>query len=119
MTKGYNVKDLEMLQDKVGAWYYELIGESYTGYAFAVFPQNGKLSYEYKLVNGYQEGIQRQWYINGQLLLEQHFSNNIPNGKCMEWYESGALRFEGEYDLGKIVWSKTYNEKEELTKQNP
>jgi antitoxin component YwqK of YwqJK toxin-antitoxin module len=119
MTKGYNVRDLEMLQDDVGAWYYKLDGTPYTGYAYALFPQSGTVSYEYNLVNGYQEGIQKQWYPNGQLQSEQNFENNIPNGKCSEWHENGVLRFEGEYDFGKKIWSKSYNDRGELIKQYP
>lgn len=119
MTNGYNVRDLEMLQDDVGAWYYKLDGKPYTGYAYALFPQSGTVSYEYNLVNGYQEGVQKQWYPNGRLKTEHGMQNNIYHGLAKSWYESGVLRFEAEYEKGNEIWSKSYNEKGELIKQYP
>lgn len=108
-----------MLQDDVGAWYYQLKGKPYTGKTYAFFPQTNTISHEYNLLNGYQEGIQRQWYQNGHLMSEQNFSNNIPHGKCLEWHENGVLRFEGEYNMGKRIWSKSYNENKTVVKQYP
>ncbi len=61
MNKGYNVRELEMLQDKFGGWYYEFNGKPYTGYAYALFPQTGSVSHEFNLTNGYEDGIQKQW----------------------------------------------------------
>lgn len=119
MTKGYNVRDLEMVQDDVGTWYYQLDGKPYTGHAFALFAKNVRPSYEYNLVNGYQEGIQRQWYLNGQLKTEHSMKNNIYHGFARSWYENGALRFEAEYNMGNEIWSKSYNDQGELIKQYP
>jgi antitoxin component YwqK of YwqJK toxin-antitoxin module len=119
MIKRYNVRNLDMLQDVEGAWYYESEGKPYTGYAFATFPMNGRVSYEYNLVDGYQEGVQKQWYESGQLLSEQYFSNNTPNGRCLEWHENGILRFEAEYNMGTKIWSKSYNQFGELVKTYP
>ncbi|MEN9918686.1 MAG: hypothetical protein RL662_1122 [Bacteroidota bacterium] len=113
MINGYNVKELELLQDDFGAWYYLLNNIPYTGYAYALFP-NGKLSYEYNLIDGYQEGIQRIWFENGQLMSETYYMNNIPNGCCSEWFENGVLQFEAEYNMGKKKWSKRYNKQGKL-----
>lgn len=118
MTKGYNVKELEMLQDDVGAWYYKLNGKPYSGYAYALFP-DGKLSYEYNLVNGYQEGVQRQWYQSGQLKTEYGMKENIYHSLAKSWYENGVLRYEAEYNMGKEIWSKGYDEQGRLVRQYP
>jgi antitoxin component YwqK of YwqJK toxin-antitoxin module len=119
MTKGYNVRELEMLQDDVGAWFYQFEGKPYTGYAYALFPHTNKLSFEYNLVEGYQEGIQRQWYQNGQLKTQHVMRGNIYHGLAKSWYESGVPRYEAEYDMGKEIWSKSYNENGELIKEYP
>jgi len=119
MINGHNVKELELLQDEVGAWYYTLNNIPYTGYAYALFPSNGKLSDEYNLLNGYQEGIQRVWYQNGQLMSETYYSNNIPHGKCTEWFDDGTLSFEAEYNMGIKIWSKMYNEQGVLIREFP
>ena len=118
MIKGIDIKNLDFKQDGVGAWYYTFEEVPYTGCAYQMFP-NDLLASEGNFINGYKEGIQKKWYQSGQLLSEQYFSNNNPHGKCMEWHENGVLRFEGEYDMGKRTWSKTYNEKGELIKQYP
>lgn len=38
IKKEYNVVELELLQDEAGAWYYRLKDVSYTGDAYALFP---------------------------------------------------------------------------------
>lgn len=119
MIEGYHVRDLEMLQDEVGAWYYRFNGIPYTGFAYSMFPSNGNISGEYNFLKGYQEGIQKIWYPNGQLKTKYGMKNNIYHGKGKSWYESGILSYEGEYDMGKLIWSKSYNEKGELIKQFP
>jgi uncharacterized protein len=96
----------------------QIAGKAYTGYAYALFP-NGKISHEFNLVDGYQEGLQKLWHPNGQLSSEVYYSNNLPHGKCVEWFENGVLSFEAEYNMGYKTWSKTYNEKGELVKQFP
>ena len=118
MIKRVDIKNLDYMQDEIGEWYYTLNEIPFTGCAFQIFP-NGILAYEGCFTNGYRDGIRKEWYETGQLLSEQYFSNNVPNGKCLEWHENGVLRFEGEYNMGKKTWSKTYNEKGDLIKQYP
>ena len=118
IEKGYNVKKLELAQDEIGAWYYRLNDMPYTGVAYALFP-NGKLSYEYNLVKGYQEGIQQEWYQNGLLKIEFGMKNNINHGIVRSWFENGVLKYEAEYDMGVRLWSKKYNEQGELIKEYP
>jgi antitoxin component YwqK of YwqJK toxin-antitoxin module len=118
MTNKIDIKELDFLQDDLGIWYYTLNNVPYTGCAYQIYPNNVQAS-ENNFLNGYKEGIQKQWYQNGQLLIVQSFLNNVPNGKCLEWHENGVLRFEAEYDRGEKLWSKSYNEKGELIKQYP
>jgi len=118
VDKSINIKELDALQDKIGAWYYTLNNIPYTGCAIQYYP-NGIMAAESNFVNGYQEGIQRIWFQNGQLMAETNYSNNIPHGKCIEWYEDGTLSFEAEYDMGTKIRSKTYSEQGKIVKEFP
>lgn len=115
-NKNIDIRDLELLQDEVGAWYYQLNGLPYTGCALQYYV-NGRKAAETNLVKGYQEGVERIWYQNGQLKSENNFKNNIFHGICKSWNEQGILLFEGEYDMGIRVWSKRYNDLKDLLKE--
>jgi antitoxin component YwqK of YwqJK toxin-antitoxin module len=118
MTDRINIKQLDFFQDDVGEWYYTLDNVPFTGCAYQDY-QNGTRAAENNFVNGYQEGLQRQWFPNGQLKSEEKFLNNVQHGGCLEWYENGILRYECECNMGETIWSKSYNEKGELIKQSP
>jgi antitoxin component YwqK of YwqJK toxin-antitoxin module len=117
MNRQYNVGDLQMLQDDIGAWYYKLNGKPYTGYAFAVSTQTNMLTYEGYFVEGYLDGTQRYFHDNGQLKSEENFLNNIQHGSCKEWDENGVLRYECACNKGNIIWSRSYNERGEVVKE--
>jgi antitoxin component YwqK of YwqJK toxin-antitoxin module len=118
MTNRIDIKQLDFFQDNIGAWYYTLNNIPYTGCAYQIYPTN-IMAAESNFLNGYKEGIQKVWYQNGQLKTEHGMKNNIYHGLAKSWYENGVLRFEAEYDMGKEIWSKSYNEQGELIKHYP
>jgi len=118
IDKSVNVKELDALQDEVGAWYYTLNNIPYTGCAIQYYP-NGIMTAESNFVNGYQEGIQKIWFQNGQLKIQFEMMNNINHGIVRSWFENGSLKYEAEYNMGEIIWSKKYNEEGNIIKTFP
>jgi antitoxin component YwqK of YwqJK toxin-antitoxin module len=108
MTDYINADELDFFQDDMGAWYYTLNDEPYSGKALKKLPDGRILSERYFL-NGYFEGIQKEWYLNGQLKNEENMKNNIQHGLCRSWFENGNLSFEAEVNLGRVVWKKRYD----------
>lgn len=118
MIKRYNIKELELAQDEVGAWYYTLNNTPYTGCAVQYY-NNGVKAAENYFVDGYQDGVQCVWFQNGQLKMSFEMKNNIYHGIVKSWFECGILKYEAEYNMGEVVWSKKYNEQGELIKELP
>lgn len=116
--KKYNVKQLKLAQDEIGAWYYTLNNVPYTGCAVQYYT-NSIQAAESNFIEGYQDGIQREWYQNGLLKIEFGMKNNINHGIVKSWFENGVLKYEAEYDMGVRLWSKKYNEQGELIKEYP
>ncbi|NOT76957.1 MAG: hypothetical protein HOP08_18695 [Cyclobacteriaceae bacterium] len=104
-----DISKLEFLQDKMGEWYCTLDGTPFTGTATQYLP-GGSMLAESNFLNGYPEGIQREWYPNGKLKTEYSFKDYLFHGPSHSWYENGELKYEGEHEKGKEVWGKRYGE---------
>lgn len=108
---------MDFLQNELGGWYYiDEKGEPFSGILFETYSNNA-LAYEGQYKSGYKMGYQRFWYENGHLEEEFTICWDHPHGSCTAWNENGTLSFEAEYKYGHRIWSRTYDNKENLVKE--
>jgi antitoxin component YwqK of YwqJK toxin-antitoxin module len=68
-----------------------LSGELFTGIGYADF-SNGELRREVHYVNGFPEGLCREWHENGQISKEWLAERAVAPSKTTEWYENGQIK---------------------------
>ena len=87
-----------------------LFGAPFSGVGFALYP-NGQLSMETPYVDGWAEGLCREWHENGQLASERVVSRGRSNGHYLEWRQTGEIKVRAKYELGIELeyneWSET------------
>lgn len=67
-------------------------GKLFTGVAYEVY-DNGQVREETSYVNGYENGLCRDWYRNGQLKEEHVALPGRPADLSTGWHEDGALSY--------------------------
>jgi len=60
----------------------------------------GQKIYESNMVNGLQQGLEKQWYPSGKLKSEVPFEQGKPNGLAIQYWEKGTKKSEGQYQNG-------------------
>ena len=75
---------------------------------------NGKMASEGEFVNGFTEGVQRDWYRNGNLKELSEFKHGSGYGFSIEFHESGRVKYVGHYEYGARLDEKEWSEDGEL-----
>jgi len=98
LTINYNDPDLTPAGlDIGGGEIYHYQGAPFSGVLQYSYP-NGNLQTEITYLNGYPEGVCREYYSNGQMMEERYIKYNLSYGHYREWDENGNLIFE--FDSG-------------------
>lgn len=105
-----NYEDLDY--DDEGTYRYK--GTPFTGIAFDLFPE-GKVSCEWIMIDGHEEGIRREWYPSGVVLGEYSYSANAPHGLQLEWYPDGKIKRESICEFGIEVKAREWDPSGNLT----
>lgn|SRR5690606_4368805 len=79
-----------------GRWSYN--GEPFTGIAYEYWPNSQILHNESEYVDGFEQGLQREYYTNGQLRLEYYKKEDFIYNHMKKWNIQGALIYHVEYD---------------------
>lgn len=74
-------------------------GTPFTGIAQTTYP-DGTLRTQWPYVNGFAEGMCREWHSNGQLSQEWLAVRGQIDGKSCEWHLNGAVKSIGHYSKG-------------------
>ncbi len=91
MKINYDDPDLEEAGlDIGGGIIYNYQGAPFTGVLQFSYP-NGNSQTEIKCVNGYPEGVWREYYENGQMMEESYIKYNLDYGLFKRWDENGNL----------------------------
>ncbi len=79
---------------------------------FRRYWENGNLRYEWRFVNGKQNGVSRAWWPNGDLKNERIYEAGNPHGPLIGWYENGKISGIRHYDNGNRVgvWTDYYED---------
>ena len=70
---------------------YHYQGKPFTGIIVDYFFGTNVIAGETEYINGYQEGVDREYYENGAIKNEFHSKNNKLHGVCKRWDEQGNL----------------------------
>lgn len=111
-----NKDDIEIEYTAGGSPVYTWQGEPFTGVGYEL-GNNGALLSETSYVDGAEDGVERSWYINGQLESVSGAKWNRPHGSFQYWYENGQPKYEGEAELGHVLWRKEWDENGKLTNE--
>lgn len=79
-----------------GRWSYN--GTPFTGVTYEYWPNTQILNNESEYVDGYEEGLQREYHQNGQLRLEYYKKDDFVYNYMKKWDEQGNLIYHVEYD---------------------
>lgn len=79
-----------------GRWSYN--GIPFTGVTYEYWHNTQILNNESEHVDGYIEGLQREYHQNGQLKSEYYSKNGHVYRYVKEWNENGNLVYHVEYD---------------------
>lgn len=83
---------------------YNYKGKPFTGFIIEYFPNKmGVIESEIEYTNGYQEGVEREFYENGNMKYEFHTKNNMLDGVTKRWDEDGNLISEKIWEKGKLI----------------
>lgn len=82
--------------DGGGVEIYEYNGQPFTGVVEEY--KNNILIGSYSYINGYREGLQKDYWNNGQLATECIEHNNIVINYMKHWDELGNLLYHAEFD---------------------
>lgn len=74
---------------------YNYHGAPFTGILQFSNP-DGNIETEITYVNGYPEGLCREYYSNGQVAEERYIKYNLSYGLFKQWDENGNLVFESD-----------------------
>jgi antitoxin component YwqK of YwqJK toxin-antitoxin module len=88
-------------------------GHPFTGIA-CEYNDQGKLISEVPFVEGFKEGVEREWYPSGQLRREKHLRGAGLHGVLREWFETGQLQIEAYYEYAILVKKKEWDENGKL-----
>jgi antitoxin component YwqK of YwqJK toxin-antitoxin module len=93
-----------MRLDGGGLPVYNYRGKPFTGFIIEYFPNNmDVIESEIEYTNGYQEGVEREFYENGIKKYEFYTKNNMLDGVTKRWDEDGNLISEKVWAKGKLI----------------
>lgn len=85
-------EELEFIDiDGGGIPIYHYQGNPFTGVVVDYFFGTNKIAGETEYVNGYQEGVERNYYENGNIEYECYKKNNKLHGIYRDWDQQGNL----------------------------
>ena len=90
-----------------------LNGVPYTGVGVMYYP-DGSLEGEASYVDGFKEGVVREWHPNGKLRTEWFAERGRAEGKVTEWHQNGVVKSVGEYEFGVEIKFDEWDEAGEL-----
>ena len=79
-----------------GRWSYN--GIPFTGIAFENWEGTQILMNESEYIDGYEDGIQREYHQNGQVRIEYYKKNDFVYNYMKKWNDQGILIYHVEYD---------------------
>lgn len=79
---------------------YNYQGNPFTGIIVDYFFGTNIIAGETEYINGYQDGVEREYYENGNIKNEIHSRNNKLHGNCKRWDEQGNLLSTTEWKEG-------------------
>lgn len=79
-----------------GRWSYN--GNPFTGIAYEYWPNSQILHIESEYVDGYEQGLQREYHSNGQLRLEYFKKDDFVYNYMKKWDLLGVLVYHVEYN---------------------
>jgi antitoxin component YwqK of YwqJK toxin-antitoxin module len=82
---------------------YNYKGKPFTGFIIYNYFKSGTIAAEIEYTNGYQEGVEREFYENGKMKNEFHTKNNMLDGVTKCWDEDGNLISEKIWEKGKLI----------------
>lgn len=74
-------------------------GSPFTGIAFRNYP-NGSCEYEFRYVNGFREGIQREFFDNADMKEEWVAERGAAVGEVRKWHKNRQLKSVGNFEYG-------------------
>jgi len=90
------VKDEELEWDD-DVTIYE--GNPFSGIAYRNYP-NGNCEFEFQYVNGFRQGIQREFFDNTDVKEEWVAERGAAIGEVKKWHNNGQLKSVGNYEFG-------------------
>ena len=76
--------------------------------------ENGQMAFEGGFVNGFSEGVHRDWYRNGNLKALAEVKHGTSYGFKIQFHESGCVKCIGHYEYGATLDEKEWSEEGEL-----
>jgi antitoxin component YwqK of YwqJK toxin-antitoxin module len=105
-----NIKDLDFMEwapDSEPRLSY--LGKPYNGIAYNM-RLDDTLEYEHEYIEGYREGIQKEFYPNGKISSIYHRKWSRFHGEETEWYLNGNIKLKADWQLGHKLYSEEWNE---------
>lgn len=97
-------KDLEYTGfDGGGRAMYNYKGKPFSGFIVYYYFKSYTISAEIEYQNGYQDGVEREYYENGKMKYENYTKNNRLDGVCRDWDKDGNLISEQIWSKGKLI----------------
>lgn len=94
-------EDLEFIGiDGGGIPIYHYQGKPFTGIIVDYFTGSNIVAGETEYINGYRDGVDREYYENGKIQYEFNSKNNKLHGICKDWDENGNLLSTSEWKDG-------------------
>lgn len=90
-------------------------GKPFTGIAYEV-DSNNKMVYYTFYKNGFQHGLNCEFYKNGNLKKEETYIHGLICGKSVSWYENGKVRSISEMELSIPITYQEWDESGNLIK---
>ncbi len=97
--------ELEFTNDHLAFWK----GKPFTGVIYDLH-KNGKTWSEMSYVNGYQEGLTREWSESGNLLTTENWRSGYLHGIKQEWFIHGSQKRKAIYEFGILVNNKEWDD---------
>lgn len=89
--------------DGRGRAMYNYKGKPFTGLLIEYYDNSSVIFSETEYQNGYEDGVEREFYENGKMKYENHRKNNMLDGICKDWDKDGNLISEQIWSKGKLI----------------
>lgn len=97
-------RDLEYTGfDGGGRAMYNYKRKPFSGFLIEYYDNSTVIFSETEYQNGYEDGVEREFYENGKMKYENHSKNNRLDGLCRDWDKDGNLISEQIWSKGKLI----------------